>query len=333
MLKILYKSLPALSLFLVGTTFGAVESKDVTILSSSSSEFHCVIHNSLATLEKQTETDSTVTFFNSFHVGIPYGATVQLLSVQGDSLATLNLEKNNLNRLSNKSYPLAVLSAPITIRGRQLVAVRVFPVIGNSVYQEVTLKLGFFGGLTDGGVPANDPQFDRIFAAVLVNFDQFKTWPVPDRSIQKVVQPSQGPFGMTSSWFRIAVDQTGLYKITGAQLEQAGLILDNLPSDSIRMFNGGGLPLEVSNDKPRPAFTEISLLVVDGGDGIFNRSDYVIFFGESVDRWLYRPDSIPWFVNNPYTDRNIYWLCTSGFPNAGRRMSQVDAAPNGSADT
>jgi hypothetical protein len=333
MRKILYKSFLVLTLLLAGTTLGVAATKDVTILSSSSSEFYCTVHNSLAGLERQTEADSTITFFNSVHVGIPYGATVNLVLVQGASLTALDIDDDELAKLSPKSYPLAVLSAPITVRGRQLVAVRVFPVVENSVYQEVTLKLGFSGGLTDGGVPANDPQFDRILAATLANFDQFKTWPVPDRGLQKVAQPVQGPFGMTSSWFKIAVNQTGLYKITGAQLEQVGLILDNLPSDSIHLFNGGGLPLEVSNDKPRPAFTEVSLLIEDGNDGIFNRSDYIIFFGEAVDRWLHRSDTMPRFINNPYTDRNIYWLCTSGFPNAGRRMSQIDAAPYGSVDT
>ncbi len=329
----LYKLLLAFLLILVGIAPGYAVNKDVTVISSSRAEFHFRVRTHFADLERRIEADSSVTFFKSIHVGIPYDATVALLSVQSDSLIAIAGEESERYRLSSQSYPLVVVSDPVIVRGRQFVVVRVFPVVGKATYREVSVKLGFTGGLTQGGTPANDPQFDRIFKAILANFDQFKTWPVPSRSLAKLAQIAQGPFGTVSTWYKIAVNQTGLYKVSGAQLEQAGLVLDNLSSDSIHLFNGGGLPLEVHNSKQRPVFTEISIMVEDGGDGAFNSSDYIVFYGESVDRWLYRGDTIPRFVNNPYTDRNIYWLAVSGFPGAGLRMNQIDAVPNGSEDT
>lgn len=335
MLKISYKSFSALLIVfsLAEITQGHNFGQDLMVLSSTQTEFHFRIKNRLAGLEKQIEADSSIIFFKSIHVGIPYDATVTVLSVQGDSLAPVTGDESELRRLSHRSYPLVVVSDPVTVRGRQFVVVRIFPVVGEAMYGEVTVKIGFTGGLTEGGEPANDPQFDRIFQATLANFDQFKTWPVPSRGLPKVAQPAQGPFATVSTWYKIAVNQTGLYKITGIQLEQAGLVLDNLQSDSIHLYNGGGLPLGVHNDKDRPVFTEVAILVEDGRDGVFNSSDYIVFFGESVDRWLYAAGQSPWFVNNPYADRNIYWLAVSGFTGAGLRMSQIGAAPNGQADT
>jgi len=307
--------------------------RDLVVLSSTQQEFHFQITNKFADLEKRVEEDSSVIFFRIVHVGIPYGARVTLLSVQGDSLAPLAEKGHRLEKISQQSYPLVDISEPILVRGRQFVVVRICPVIGKAMYRNITVRLGFTGGITRGGETVNDPQFDRIFKATLANFDQFKTWPSPTRGIPKVAQPADGLFGMVSTWYKIAVNQNGLYKVTGAQLEQAGLILDNLPSDSLHLYNAGGLPLEVNNSASRPSFDEVAILVEDGGDGIFHSWDYIVFYGEAVDRWLYMPDQSPRFVNNPYTDRNIYWLAVSGFPEAGLRMDSVDAAPDDPIDT
>jgi hypothetical protein len=333
--KILYKSfLTILFVFsLAEVTLAYNLSQELTVLSSNEKEFDFRIKNRLASLEKQVEEDSSVTFFRTVHVGIPHGARVTLLSVQGDSLTPVRDDKRKLEKTSQRSYPLAVVSDPITVRGRQFVAVQIFPVAGRALYREVALKLGFTGGLTTGGVSSNDPQFDRIFQATLANFDQFKSWPVPARALPKAAQPGDTLFSTVTTWYKIAVNQSGFCKITGDQLEQAGLVLDNLQSDSIHLYNGGGLPLEVQDTNSHPGFTEVAILVEDGKDGVFNSRDYIVFYGEPVDRWLYTADQPPRFVNNPYTDRNLYWLAVSGFSQAGRRMSQIDAAPNGPVDT
>jgi hypothetical protein len=333
--KILCKSFLAISLVfsLAEITLGYNLSQKLTVLSSNETEFYFRIKNRLAGLEKQVEEDSSVTFFRTIHVGIPYGARVTLLYVQGDSLTPMDDYESKLEKISQRFYPLAVVSDPITVRGRQFVVVRIFPVMGKAIYREVGIKLGFARGLTTGGASANDPRFDRIFQATLANFDQFKSWSVPVRALPKAAQPGDTLMGTVTTWYKIAVNQSGLYKITGVQLEQVGLVLDNLQSDSIHLYSGGGLPLEVQNDSPRPEFTEVAILVEDGGDGVFNVSDYIVFYGEPVDRWLYPAGQSPQFVNNPYADRNIYWLAVSGFSQAGRRMNQIDAAPNGPVDT
>ncbi|MGD8921886.1 MAG: type IX secretion system sortase PorU, partial [Candidatus Zixiibacteriota bacterium] len=79
---------------------------------------------------------------------------------------------------------------------------------------------------------------------------------------------------------------------------------------------------------------EVAIKIADGGDGTFDRSDSVIFYGESVDRWLYREGFNPSYITNVYTDRNVYWLSvTGGLGGAPIRMGTADAAVSGQADT
>ncbi len=322
-----------LALGLTGNSQGYNLHPNLAVLSSTQTEFQFRVSNRFVDLEKQVETDSSVTFFRALHVGIPHGARVVVLSVESDLPVSVPGNERELEKLSQRSYPLVNVSNPITVRGRQFVVVRVFPIVGKSMYRDVTVKLGFTGGLTRGGVMANDPQFDRIFQATLANFEQFKTWPVPSGGLAKAAQFGEELFGTVPTWYKIAVNRSGLCRVAGAEFEQAGLVLDDIPSDSLHLYNVGGLPLEVSNSMPRPEFTEVAILVEDGGDGLFNSSDYIVFYGEAVDRWLYPAGQSPRFVNNPYADRNMYWLAVSGFSQVGLRMGQLDPAPDGPVDT
>ncbi|HWR83876.1 MAG TPA: type IX secretion system sortase PorU [Candidatus Deferrimicrobium sp.] len=330
MLKNSYKSFIVV-LFAAASTAparAAVPHRNPTILASSETEFHFSVTCDLGGLERSIETDSSITYFQTVQVGIPFGAAVTIVSAVGDSLQPLP-EPAAIENLSRQFHPLAEVSAPITVRGRQIVAIRIFPAAGESFYRVVTVRLAFSGTYITTPSIVDDPQFDRIFGATLANFDEFRGWPVPAKSMLKVSQAAAGPLGTAPTWYKIAVNQTGLFKVYGAQLEQAGLNLGNLPSDSLHLFNAGGLALPVQNDRPRPDFREVAILVEDGGDGVFQSRDYLLFYGEAVDRWLYVPNQSPRFENNPYTDRNVYWLAVSGFGTRGLRMTPLDATPSG----
>ncbi|MEW5994172.1 MAG: C25 family cysteine peptidase, partial [Candidatus Zixiibacteriota bacterium] len=331
---ILYKAVLGLPLiFSLAIAVPSGSRADLVAEISSDREFKFDLHLDYADLDRRVEPDSSVIMFKTIQVGIPYGARVTLLSAGGDSLAPLPAEAELLLSTSSlASHPLVELSNPIEVRGRDIVAVRVFPVVGTSIYSRVTVHLGFTGGHKHSLAPADDPQFDRIFRAAVANFDQFRHWPVA-RSAARLSAVSAGPFSTVPVWYKIAVNKTGFCRVTGAQLEQAGMALNNLPSDSLHLFNGGGLPLEIDNTEPRPAFREVAILVQDGGDGIFHRDDSIVFFAEVVDRWLYPADRAPYFVNHPYTDRNIYWLAASGLGSAGLRMATLDVTPLGGSDT
>lgn len=302
--------------------------KDVEIISSNSTEFHCKVKINFDNLDWFINSDSLVTYYKTIQIGIPYNSKPRITVAQGGSLLPVKTQR----RLSLQSYPLVKLSQPLTVRGRQLVNLQIFPVVSENYYQNVEIKVVFDGGEKVSGVPFPDPVFGRIFKSTLANYKQFKTWSYPQRTASKSTATKAGPFEGTSPWYKIDVNITGLYKITGAQLEAAGLSLDNLNSNDIHLYNGGGLPLEVLNEKPRPVFTELSILVEDGGDGIFNHDDYILFYGESQNRWVYPVGGVIKYINNPYTDRNVYWLNISN-NHSGLRMGNINATPSGMEDT
>jgi hypothetical protein len=218
------------------------------------------------------------------------------------------------------------------VRGRQLAALRVYPVSGSTIYRQVEVHLRYHGGRSSDVPTAADPFFDRIFEAVVANYDQVSRWPTETKRAPRQLAASS--FADVSEWYCVTVDQSGLYKVTGAQLQNAGMILTGLDSDDIHLFNGGGCQLEVPNDRPRPDFREVAIIVEDGNDGVFDRDDYLLFYGESVNRWLYGPFDSVAYHHHHYTESNVYWLTVSesvGSP--GLRMTTVDGAPDGTEDT
>ncbi|MEW5796300.1 MAG: type IX secretion system sortase PorU [Candidatus Zixiibacteriota bacterium] len=265
-------------------------------------------------------------------LAVPPGSEARLLSATGigESLSDV-VAPDSSYRMSG----LAEVSRPVLTRGRQTVGVRISPYTNGLTYRQVEVEVGFDRTRAAAALSREeDPVFERIWASSLANYDVARSWPREDRKLTAISAAmstdSHENLTAASAWYKIPVTQTGLVRVTGAQLEAAGISLSGLRSDSIRIFNAGGLPNSVDNFEPRPEFTEISLMVLDGGDGEFGRNDQLLFFGEAPNRWLYSPTGTPRWVNNVYTTTNIYWLAVSGsFSTAPRRMVQVLGAPTG----
>jgi hypothetical protein len=102
--------------------------------------------------------------------------------------------------------------------------------------------------------------------------------------------------------YKIAVDQDGIYQLTYADLEAAGLpVVDpGIEPHTFRLFNMG---------------TEVAITVEEGGDGGFEPGDAIVFYGQGLD--------------TKYTDTNVYWLTYGQGP--GLRMAARDVAPSGTA--
>ncbi len=84
---------------------------------------------------------------------------------------------------------------------------------------------------------------------------------------------------------------------------------------------------ETNADIPIDDLAENAIMMVDGGDGIFNGTDYFLFYAPGPDRWL--KDSLnKRFVHqkNIYADSAYYFITIGG---AGKRISslQINTAP------
>ncbi|HET6767977.1 MAG TPA: type IX secretion system sortase PorU [Chitinophagaceae bacterium] len=84
---------------------------------------------------------------------------------------------------------------------------------------------------------------------------------------------------------------------------------------------------EANSDKPIDDLAENAIMVVDGGDGVFNGGDYFLFYAAGPDRWL--NDSLnKRFIHQKhlYADSAYYFITTSGI---GKRIAaaQTNTTP------
>lgn len=111
----------------------------------------------------------------------------------------------------------------------------------------------------------------------------------------------------TGRWWDIAVTDEGVYSIGSSDIPD--LIGVNINSISIYGASGEQLSLnnaQVSVDDIKPICIDI---IDHNGNGIFDQSDAILFFGEGVDLWRYSPTSDRWvFAHHAYATRNHYFL-------------------------
>jgi hypothetical protein len=108
--------------------------------------------------------------------------------------------------------------------------------------------------------------------------------------------------------YKVFVEKDGFFRLTYADLQNAGLPVDTLDPATLQMFYMG---------------REIAIVVEGESDGRFDANDSVIFYGRSVDS-LYYEGSLP---DHKYTGTNVYWLA---YGNAnGLRMAPRNSVNGG----
>ncbi|MBY0347873.1 MAG: hypothetical protein K2W79_06400 [Hydrotalea flava] len=89
------------------------------------------------------------------------------------------------------------------------------------------------------------------------------------------------------NWFKIGVTKAGVYKIDVAFLKNMGINTANLLAGSLCIYGNGGQMLPENNILPRiDDLFENAIWVNDGGDGIFNNNDYVLFYAAGPHQWM-----------------------------------------------
>jgi len=113
------------------------------------------------------------------------------------------------------------------------------------------------------------------------------------------------------TYFKINVAEEGIYRISYADLINAGFPVASVDPRRIQMFHRG----------------EEQAIVVGGqGDAVFNTSDYIEFYGNendgTLDAGLYEPASAqPHQYYNIYSDTTAYFLTFNLTPVNGKRIS------------
>lgn len=143
---------------------------------------------------------------------------------------------------------------------------------------------------------------------------------------QRVYQPhsilSQG------SWYQLSVKEEGVYKLDLAFLNSLG-ISGPISSAQVRLFGRENTILpEAAGAVYTDDLGELAVEVVDGGDGMLNGADHILFYAKGVHQW--RKDSVNRrFVHqkNPYSDEAYYYISIGG---VGKRIALQNLPPSAS---
>lgn len=123
-------------------------------------------------------------------------------------------------------------------------------------------------------------------------------------------------------WYKIAVTKDAVYKLSYSFLKNLGLSLEEIDPRNIQLFGYGGGMLPKLNSEDRPDDMQENAIVVSGEqDGVFNKSDYILFYGEDQVVWTY--DNVREIFRhelNIYEDSTFYFLHVGSSP--GKRIAK-----------
>lgn len=129
-------------------------------------------------------------------------------------------------------------------------------------------------------------------------------------------------------WYKLAISSDGVYKLTYHFLASNNLNPKEIDPKNIRLFAGQPGQLPEPNTTPRiDDLEELSIYVHGENDGIFDKNDYILFYGKSPHTWVLDTNTNR-FVHKThlFSDTSYYFLTfTNG---AGKRISNQSSHTN-----
>lgn len=168
-------------------------------------------------------------------------------------------------------------------------------------HRRIRVQVSFLGGSSRARTTmaaSEEGSFETSLRQALVNYNQARSFRVAPAT------DSQSPFlpeatNDNGRAFKVLVDQDGIYRITYSDLQTAGFPVGSLSPTTLRLYNRG---------------VEVALYVAGEQDGVFNTTDYFLFYGQNP--------------RAKYTNTNVYWL-TWNEGVSGLRMADLEGAPSG----
>lgn len=131
----------------------------------------------------------------------------------------------------------------------------------------------------------------------------------------------------SGDWYRIAVTQNGVYKITYSFLKNLGVPIDSIDPHTIQLYGNGGGMLPFLNSSPRADdLNENAILVSGEADSKFDSTDYILFYGTAQTRWKYDSLNRQFTHQINYYSDSTYFFLTYGQQNGKRIQSQASDA-------
>lgn len=146
----------------------------------------------------------------------------------------------------------------------------------------------------------------------LVSFDlSFKTSDAGRSALRAVHTYAANSVLQNGTWYKIGLATDGIYRLSYSFLQDMGIDMASLDPQNIRIYgNGGGMLPELNSTARKDDLVENAIYVYDGGDGVFNVSDYILFYGKGPQDWTYNPATCPKYTHelNLYSDSAYYFV-------------------------
>ncbi|MFC2043559.1 C25 family peptidase propeptide domain-containing protein, partial [Chloroflexota bacterium] len=195
------------------------------------------------------------------------------------------------------------------IRSQRVAQLRLQPFQYNPVsgelryYKNIRVRVNF-NGVTDDVRTldqnlVDEGPFEALLRDSLVNYGTAQSWREAPHSSLPL---SQEAALETSQAYKILVDQDGIFQISYADLQTAGVPVDEINPRTFKIHNQG---------------METAIYVMGEDDAAFAEGEYLLFYGQKI--------------KSKYTDTNVYWLTWGGAD--GKRMPIIGGAPAGSTNT
>ncbi|MCC6454681.1 MAG: hypothetical protein IT328_07040 [Caldilineaceae bacterium] len=246
------------------------------------------------------------------------------LSLRGDDLSSMAggevIESFALDSglyATDAFYPgeIVQLGDVGTAREQAVAQVQFFPVQYNPVqselriYQRIVARITWDAPVFQASTAkarGSSPVYDELLRSALLNAGTLEQPTVSTNQSTPAERVTYLPIvSLRESMsdlprLKVTIDETGLYKLTRADLLNAGMRLDALNPQTLHMYNRG---------------EQISIYVEGEADGVFDSEDFILFYATAL--------------RDAYTAQNVYWLSAGN--RAGLRMATHNGAPSGAA--
>lgn len=230
-------------------------------------------------------------------------SSVNETSLSISKIVYSNISVNELKDLQSDKIPNALtysLKNSIA-RGKQYAMLQVSPIIkDNGVFKKITqFQVNYSNGISRRSTSSNKVARTKVISNSVLE---------------------QG------EWFRFYIDTTGVFKLSKSFLRRLGVNVNNINPKNIRLFGNGGKMIPFSNSVEYPFdVAENAVKFVGEADGVFNDSDYLLFYGEGPKQYNAESNT----NINCYTDKTYYYINTGSGP--GKRITAF-SQPSGPVD-
>lgn len=136
--------------------------------------------------------------------------------------------------------------------------------------------------------------------------------------LQNIVSSVSNSVLSSGTWYRFYVQKSGVHIINKTFLEELGINTTFLNPKKIKIYGSGGKMAPLNNNVPYPIdLEENAIQVIGENDGVFNESDYLLFYGEGFDNWSEENQT----NINLYSNKAYYYINIDGTD--GKRMTTL----------